>query len=68
MQEVRKILRVVSEKTALPTNQLLPATLILQDFADAGPKKALESLKCFKPVLSCLLIKNLFFVLYGSLA
>ena len=39
MQKIRKILRAVSEKTALPTNQLLPTTLILQYLADAGPKK-----------------------------
>ena len=43
MQKIRKILRAVSEKTALPTNQptnqLLPTTPILQDLADAGPKK-----------------------------
>ena len=36
MQKIRKILRAVSEKTALPTNQL-PTTPILQDLADAGP-------------------------------
>ena len=30
--------------------------------------KALESLKCFKPVHSPLLIKNRYFTLYGSLA
>ena len=28
MQKIRKILRVVSEKISLPTNQLLPTTLI----------------------------------------
>ena len=39
MQKVRKILRAVSEKIAWPTNQLLPTTQILQDLADAGPKK-----------------------------
>ena len=43
MQKIRKILRAISEKTALPTNQptnqLLPKTPILQDLADAGPKK-----------------------------
>ena len=39
MQKIRKILRAVSEKTALPTNQLLPTTPILQEFADVGPKK-----------------------------
>ena len=38
MQKIRKILRAVSEKTALPTNQLLPKTPILKDLADAGPK------------------------------
>ena len=38
MLKIKKILRAVSEKTALPTNQLLPKTLILQDLADAGPK------------------------------
>ena len=45
MQKIRKILRAVSEKTALPTNQptnqLLPTTPILQDrdfLADAGLK------------------------------
>ena len=41
MQKIRKILRAVSEKTALPTNQptnqLLLTTPILQDLADAGP-------------------------------
>ena len=36
MQKIRKILTAVSEKTALPTNQL-PTTTILQDLADAGP-------------------------------
>ena len=39
MQKIRKILRAVSEKIALPTNQLLPTTLILYNLADAGPKK-----------------------------
>ena len=39
MQKIRKILRVVSEKTALTTNQLLPTTPILQDLADAAPIK-----------------------------
>ena len=42
MQKIRKILRAVSEKTALPTNQptnqLLPTTPILQDLADAVQK------------------------------
>ena len=37
MQKIRKILRVVSEKTELPTNQLLPTTPILYDLADAEP-------------------------------
>ena len=41
MQKVRKILRAVSEKIALPTNQptnqLLPTTPILKEPADAGP-------------------------------
>ena len=39
MQKIRKILRAVSEKTALPTNQLLPTTPILLDLADARPTK-----------------------------
>ena len=43
MRKIRKILRAFSEKTALPTNQptnqLLPTSPILQDLADAGPKK-----------------------------
>ena len=30
--------------------------------------KALESLKCFKPVLSRLIIKNSYSTIYGSLA
>ena len=38
MQKIRKILRAVSEKTALPTNQLLPTTPILYHLADASPK------------------------------
>ena len=38
MQKIRKILRVVFKKTALPTNQLLLTTPILQDLADASPK------------------------------
>ena len=42
MQKMRKILRAVSEKTALqtnqPTNQLLPVTPILKDLADTGLK------------------------------
>ena len=37
MQNIRKILRATSEKTALPNNQLLPTTPVLQDLADAGP-------------------------------
>ena len=45
MQIIRNILRTVSEKTALPTNQptnqLLPATPISQNLADAGPKNIL---------------------------
>ena len=36
MQKIRKILRAVSEKIALPTNQA-PTTPILQDLADTGP-------------------------------
>ena len=49
MQKIRKILRTISEKTALPTNQqptnqptnqLLPTTPILYDLADAGPKNS----------------------------
>ena len=39
MQKIIKVLRAVSEKIALPTNQLLPTTPILQDLADAGPTK-----------------------------
>ena len=38
MQKIRKILRAASEKTALPTNQLLPTIPILQTLVDAGPK------------------------------
>ena len=42
MQKIRKILRAVSEKTALPTNQptnqVLLTTPILWDLADAGSK------------------------------
>ena len=37
IQKIRKILRAVTEKTALPTNQLLPKTPILQDLGHAGP-------------------------------
>ena len=39
MQKIRKIYGAISEKTALPTNQL-PTTPILQDLADAGPTKS----------------------------
>ena len=39
MQKIRKILIAVSEKTVLPTNQLLPTTPILLDLADTGPIK-----------------------------
>ena len=35
MQKIRKIYSAVSEKTALPTNQLLPITPISQGMADA---------------------------------
>ena len=42
MQKIRKILRAISEKTALSTNQLLPTTPISYDLADAGPKKQVE--------------------------
>ena len=42
MQKIRKILRAVSEKTSLPTNQLLSTTPILQDHADARPKNNLR--------------------------
>ena len=38
VQKIRKIIRAVSEKRALPTNQILPTTPILKDLADAGPK------------------------------
>ena len=38
MQKIRKIIRAVSEKTALPTNQILTTTSILQDLADAWSK------------------------------
>ena len=37
MQNIRKIFRAVSEKTTLPTNQLLATPPILYDLADAGP-------------------------------
>ena len=37
MQKIKKILRAVSEKTALPTNQST-TTPILQDLSDAGQK------------------------------
>ena len=50
MQKIRKILKTISEKTVLPTNQptkqLLPITPILQNLADAGPKKALAAMNC----------------------
>ena len=53
MQKIRKILRAVSEKTALPTNQpinqLFPTTPILLDLADAGPKKPVK-LKCLEDI------------------
>ena len=53
MQKIRKILRVVSEKTALPTNQpinqLFPTTPILLDLADANPKKTV-TLKCLEDI------------------
>ena len=43
VQKIRKILRVISDKTALPTNpptnQLLPKTPMLQGLADASPIK-----------------------------
>ena len=49
MQKMRKILRAVSEKTALQTNQptnqtnqLLPTTPILSDLVYAGPKNCSE--------------------------
>ena len=50
MQKIRKILRAVSEKTVLPTNQLLPTTPILWDLADAGPKnkKSIKGIKMFE--------------------
>ena len=52
MQKIRKILRAISEKTALPinqpTNQLLPRTPVLQDLADAGPKTTKAFLKSLK--------------------
>ena len=42
MRKISKILRTVSEKTGLPTNQptnqLLPTTPILYDLANANPK------------------------------
>ena len=38
MQKIKKILRAVSEKTALTTHQLLPTTPNLKDLADAGQK------------------------------
>ena len=48
MQKIRKILSVVSEKTALltnqATNQLLPTTPILQDLPYAGPKTLMQNL------------------------
>ena len=44
MQKIRKILGAVSEKIALPTNQLLPTTLNLQNLADAGPKTKFNNL------------------------
>ena len=38
MQKIRKILRAVSEKTALPPDQLLQHQ-VLKDLAEADPKK-----------------------------
>ena len=43
MQKIRKILRTVSQKTALPTNQ--PTNFYQQHLADAGPIKKWKS--CF---------------------
>ena len=49
MQKIRKILRAVSKKTALPptqpTNQLLPTAPIEQDLADASPKRSSDIYK-----------------------
>ena len=57
----RKILRAVSEKTALPTNKLLPTTPILQNLADAGPKKfkSLQVFHCFHRLFTKLLLPRL---------
>ena len=48
MQNIRKIFRAISEKTALPanqpTNQLLLTTPILQGLADTGPKNNQEQM------------------------
>ena len=62
MQKIRKILRAVSEKTALPTNlpinQLFPTTPILLDLADTNPKKTVR-LKCLEDV-NQLVTKNIY--------
>ena len=57
----RKIIRAVSEKTALPTNKLLPTTPILQNLTDAGPKKfkSLQVFHCFHRLLTKLLLPRL---------
>ena len=52
MQKIRKILRAVSEKTALPTNQL-PTTPILYDLAHAGPTNNGIRLNDFDYLLPC---------------
>ena len=61
IQKIRKILRVVSEKTTLPTNQptnQLPTTPILQDLADAVPIKVFHTYfhTCYNTLLLILYI------------
>ena len=46
MQKIRKILRANSEKTALPTNQLLPRTPISYDLAGTDLKISTSETFC----------------------
>ena len=63
MQKISEILRTVSEKTALPTNQptnqpIITKTQILQDLADAGPINVSSRSQTFSSQLTFTCLKS----------
>ena len=58
IQKTRKILQAVSEKTALPTNQLLLTTLILWDLTEVGPTIMMDALTRSSTSVFCPVFKT----------